>query len=135
MPLAKLLDWRLHVLVILISLLSEAIGILRIPMGPGTLLLLPLFYAFIFGVLVNPNVKRTAGKLIPNEVSQAAGSLILLSIMPFIAREPNIIWLGNGEESPALHNPHYDFNDQLTPIGIEYWVRLIRSLLGNRQET
>ncbi|WP_163560491.1 DUF3100 domain-containing protein [Halomonas sp. NO4] len=86
MPLSKLLDWRLHALVILISLLSEAIGILRIPMGPGTLLLLPLFYAFIVGVLVNPNVSRVAGRVIPNHVSQAAGPLILLSIMPFIAR-------------------------------------------------
>ncbi|MDN3522041.1 DUF3100 domain-containing protein [Halomonas ramblicola] len=86
MPLSKLLDWRLHALVILVSLISEAIGILRVPMGPGTLLLLPLFYAFIIGVLVNPNVTRTAGRFIPNRVSQAAGPLILLSILPFIAR-------------------------------------------------
>lgn len=86
MPLSKLLDWRLHALVILISLLSEAIGILRIPMGPGTLLLLPLFYAFIIGVLINPNVSRLAASAIPDNVSQAAGPLILLSIMPFIAR-------------------------------------------------
>ncbi len=86
MPLSKLLDWRLHALVILVSLISEAIGILRVPMGPGTLLLLPLFYAFIIGVLVNPNVTRTAGRFIPKGVSQAAGPLILLSIMPFIAR-------------------------------------------------
>jgi hypothetical protein len=86
MPLSKLLDWRLHALVILISLLSEAIGILRIPMGPGTLLLLPLLYAFIIGVLINPNVTKLAGRVIPASVSQAAGPLILLSIMPFIAR-------------------------------------------------
>lgn len=86
MPLSKLLDWRLHALVILISLLSEAIGILRVPMGPGTLLLLPLLYAFIIGVMVNPNVTRLAGRVVPASVSQAAGPLILLSIMPFIAR-------------------------------------------------
>ncbi|MDT8896479.1 DUF3100 domain-containing protein [Halomonas sp. I1] len=86
MPLSKLLDWRLHALVIAISLISEAIGILRVPMGPGTLLLLPLFYAFIIGVITNPNVTRTAGKWLPKELSQAAGPLILLSIMPFIAR-------------------------------------------------
>nr|WP_299244219.1 DUF3100 domain-containing protein [uncultured Halomonas sp.] len=86
MPLSRLLDWRLHALVILVSLLSEAIGILRVPMGPGTLLLLPLFYAFIIGVIVNPNVTHTAGKFIPKGISQAAGPLILLSIMPFIAR-------------------------------------------------
>lgn len=36
MKLAHLLDWRLHALVIAISLISEAIGILKIPLGPGT---------------------------------------------------------------------------------------------------
>ena len=86
MPLSTLLDWRLHALVIVISLLSEFIGIQTIPMGPGTLLLLPLFYAFIIGVILNPNVTRTAGKVFPTRISDAAGPLILLSIMPFIAR-------------------------------------------------
>ncbi|EWH03584.1 DUF3100 domain-containing protein, partial [Halomonas sp. BC04] len=86
MPLSTLLDWRLHALVILVSLFSEFIGIQQIPMGPGSLLLLPLFYAFILGVLLNPNVTRTAAKVFPNRISVAAGPLILLSIMPFIAR-------------------------------------------------
>lgn len=86
MPLSTLLDWRLHALVIVISLLSEFIGIQQIPMGPGSLLLLPLFYAFILGVLLNPNVTGTAGKVFPKRISDAAGPLILLSIMPFIAR-------------------------------------------------
>ncbi|PSJ23018.1 amidohydrolase [Halomonas sp. ND22Bw] len=39
------------------------------------------------------------------------------------------IWLGNGEDSAALHNPHYDFDDRLTPIGMSYWVRLVKRLL------
>ncbi|MEQ6888768.1 DUF3100 domain-containing protein [Halomonas sp. CS7] len=86
MPLSSLLDWRLHALVVVTALLSEFIGIQRLPLGPGTLLLLPLFYAFILGVLLNPNVTRTAGRFVPSRVSHAAGPLILLSIMPFIAR-------------------------------------------------
>ncbi|MDR5901578.1 M20 aminoacylase family protein [Halomonas icarae] len=45
------------------------------------------------------------------------------------ARPGAYIWLGNGEESAALHNPHYDFNDHLTPIGVNYWVQLVRQLL------
>ncbi|WP_163560489.1 M20 aminoacylase family protein [Halomonas sp. NO4] len=39
------------------------------------------------------------------------------------------IWLGNGERSAALHNPHYDFNDDLLPLGVAYWVELVTSLL------
>ncbi|MFC0268644.1 M20 aminoacylase family protein [Kushneria aurantia] len=39
------------------------------------------------------------------------------------------IWLGNGD-SAALHNPAYDFNDRLTPIGVAYWQQLTRQLLS-----
>lgn len=38
------------------------------------------------------------------------------------------IWLGNGVESATLHNPRYDFNDALLPIGTRYWVTLVQSL-------
>jgi hippurate hydrolase len=24
-----------------------------------------------------------------------------------------------------LHNPHYDFNDELIPLGMQYWVNLV----------
>jgi hippurate hydrolase len=29
-----------------------------------------------------------------------------------------------------LHNPHYDFNDDLIPLGATYWVRLAEQWLG-----
>ncbi|MEB4592271.1 M20 aminoacylase family protein [Candidatus Thiothrix sp. Deng01] len=40
------------------------------------------------------------------------------------------IWIGNGAagESHALHNPHYDFNDQILPLGANYWVQLAQRL-------
>jgi hippurate hydrolase len=28
-----------------------------------------------------------------------------------------------------LHNPHYDFNDDIIPVGVSYWVELARRLL------
>ncbi|WIX31386.1 DUF3100 domain-containing protein [Salinicola sp. JS01] len=86
MSLHRLLDWRLHLIVVIVSLISEAIGILKIPLGPGTLLLLPLFYAFILGVLLNPHLFSASRRYVPERVSQAATPLILISIMPFIAR-------------------------------------------------
>ncbi|MDH4572720.1 DUF3100 domain-containing protein [Salinicola acroporae] len=86
MPLSQLLNWRLHLLVVLLSLLSEWIGIVKIPLGPGTLLLLPLFYAFVLGVLLNPHLFAGTQRFLPESVSQAATPLILISIMPFIAR-------------------------------------------------
>lgn len=51
------------------------------------------------------------------------------------------VWLGNGRvagasaESAAqgacsLHNPHYDFNDDIIELGIRYWVRLVQTALA-----
>lgn len=31
--------------------------------------------------------------------------------------------------SRGLHNAHYDFNDDLIPLGVEYWVKLVESAL------
>jgi amidohydrolase len=37
------------------------------------------------------------------------------------------VWIGNGpgEGGCTLHNPGYDFNDEILPIGASYWARLI----------
>lgn len=37
--------------------------------------------------------------------------------------------IGNGAESRPLHNPEYDFNDAVIPVGVLYWVNLVRQLL------
>lgn len=86
MDLKSLLNWRLHLVVIVLSLLAEWIGILRIPLGPGTLLLLPLLYAFALGVVLNPHLFAASEKLVPKRVSAAAGPVILIAILPFIAK-------------------------------------------------
>lgn len=41
------------------------------------------------------------------------------------------IWIGNGssENSCLLHNPHYDFNDEILPVGAAYWVKLVEMKL------
>jgi amidohydrolase len=44
------------------------------------------------------------------------------------------VWIGNGPApgGGGLHNPHYDFNDEILPIGASYWVRLVESVLAKR---
>jgi amidohydrolase len=37
--------------------------------------------------------------------------------------------LGHGEGPCMLHNPSYDFNDALIPLGATYWVRLAEAWL------
>jgi metal-dependent amidase/aminoacylase/carboxypeptidase family protein len=38
--------------------------------------------------------------------------------------------LGAGENHASLHNPDYDFPDDLIPIGARLFMRTIRDLLG-----
>ncbi len=38
--------------------------------------------------------------------------------------------LGHGEGPCMLHNPSYDFNDDLIPLGASYWVQLAESWLA-----
>lgn len=42
------------------------------------------------------------------------------------------VWLGNGPGTGGctLHNPHYDFNDDILGLGVSYWVRLVESQLN-----
>ncbi|MEM7171983.1 MAG: M20 aminoacylase family protein [Pseudomonadota bacterium] len=44
------------------------------------------------------------------------------------------VFIGNGSDSGpsacSLHNPYYDFNDDIMPAGVEYWVRLVEKSLS-----
>lgn len=81
-----LFDWRLHVSVLVITALAEMIGVIAVPIGIGTVMLLPLLYAFVMGLVLNPNVvSKSRGWLGKREV-RAASPLIVVAIMPFIAK-------------------------------------------------
>lgn len=41
-----------------------------------------------------------------------------------------MFFLGAGERHPALHNPDYDFPDDLIPLGARIFMRTARNLLG-----
>lgn len=43
------------------------------------------------------------------------------------------IWIGNGSSANSclLHNPHYDFNDDILSIGAAYWVKLVETVLSD----
>jgi hippurate hydrolase len=42
------------------------------------------------------------------------------------------LWIGNGPSANSciLHNPHYDFNDEILTIGTTYWVKLVELALN-----
>jgi len=37
---------------------------------------------------------------------------------------------GDGEGGCMVHNPHYDFNDDIIPLGIAYWTKLVETELA-----
>ncbi|HSE77962.1 MAG TPA: M20 aminoacylase family protein [Alphaproteobacteria bacterium] len=44
------------------------------------------------------------------------------------AKKGAYIFIGNGKggvDSCMLHNPHYDFNDDILPLGASYWARMV----------
>jgi hippurate hydrolase len=40
------------------------------------------------------------------------------------------VWIGNGVDSAKLHNPRYDFNDEVLAVGASYWARLVETVLA-----
>lgn len=91
LPWRALADWRLHVSVAVITIISELIGIIQIPIGFGVLLLLPLFYSFILGLFLNPHIWKKASIWTTVRQQRAATSIILISILPFMAKFGTII--------------------------------------------
>jgi hippurate hydrolase len=49
----------------------------------------------------------------------------------YLQRKPGcFLRLGNGTEGAMLHNPKYDFNDEILTTGAAYWVRLAERFLA-----
>jgi hippurate hydrolase len=67
-----------------------------------------------------------------NVVTDARPSMGAEDFAYLLQKKPGCyVWLGNGpgEGGCMLHNPHYDFNDDIIPVGVSYWVELARRLL------
>ena len=62
-----------------------------------------------------------------NEVTPCMGSEDFAFMLQ--NRPGSYVWLGAGEDHPNLHSPHYDFNDEILPIGASYWAKLVEETL------
>lgn len=76
----------LHALVLFIVIIAEMIGIIRIPIGIAAIVLLPMLYAFAMGIVLNPNISRTTGRVLTPTVQKFAGGMITIAITPFVAK-------------------------------------------------
>jgi hypothetical protein len=54
-------------IVLVTSIAAQLIGVRPIPIGIGTILLLPLLFAFVFTLVLNPNVTKPIGKVLSTQ--------------------------------------------------------------------
>ena len=83
---ARLMHWRLHLVVLVLACLAEVIGIIQIDIAIGTVVLLPLLYAFFFSLLFNPNIVSGLGNVVGKQGAGIAPRWILICMMPFMAK-------------------------------------------------
>jgi hippurate hydrolase len=50
------------------------------------------------------------------------------------ARPGSYLWLGGGRgpDTVAVHNPGYDFNDEILPVGASIWAQIVETVLPRR---
>lgn len=75
-------EWKIYLLAFVFIFIADHIGQIQIPVGKGSIILFPIFYAIILGVLSGPQVI----KIVNNEQVKAASKLVVVGIAPFIAK-------------------------------------------------
>lgn len=73
-------DWRLHVIVLGIVLVTEAIGTIEFSLGPGVIVLLPMLFAIVLGLILYFT------PLIKEKQSKNAEPIIAISVSLLIAK-------------------------------------------------
>ena len=77
---------RLHLTVLVIVIVCELIGIHKFSVGPGSLVLLPMLYAVVIGILITPDVLgkkiEALKKIISMKECKLATSLLGISLLP-----------------------------------------------------
>jgi amidohydrolase len=79
--------------------------------------------AQVAGEIVGPqNVDRT---ILPTMGSEDFSYMLL-------ERPGCYVWIGNGgaDQDRGLHKPTYRFNDDVIPVGVTFWARLVETVLG-----
>ena len=77
---------KLFSAVLVLVMVSEVMGIKKIPMGPGAVVLLPMLYAVIFGLLITPDILgkpiAVLKKVVSNDEIELAGVMVMLALLP-----------------------------------------------------
>ena len=121
-------EWLIFVLAFVFILIADNIGQIEVVVGKGKLILFPIFYAIILGILCGPQVL----KIVKPEHVKAASKLVVVGICPFIAKlgitaGANIELILDAGPALLLHG----FGNLLGPI----LAVPVAILLGMKRET
>ena len=75
-------EWPVYLLGFLFILIADSIGQFRISVWRGELIIFPIFYSLALGLLSGPNIT----KILSDKRVKAAGGLVGIGILPFIAK-------------------------------------------------
>lgn len=75
-------EWKIYLAAYVFIIIADSIGMIRIPLGPGLLILFPIFYSIFLGILSGPQV----AKFFNQKEVKAASKLVIVCICPFIAK-------------------------------------------------
>ena len=75
-------EYKIFIVAFIFIVIADSIGQIQVPVGPGTLILFPIFYALILGILSGPE----ALKIFKKKEVKAASKLVIVAICPFIAK-------------------------------------------------
>lgn len=85
-----LLHFKTHATVLLITIVAEAIGSHAFDLGPGQIVLLPLLYAVVIGILLSYSVLGQyippLQKIVSKDVSEISAPLLTISLMPLAVK-------------------------------------------------
>ncbi|MFD1037090.1 DUF3100 domain-containing protein [Virgibacillus byunsanensis] len=121
-------DWRLHALVLLTVVVTELIGTFSFSIGPGVVLLLPMLYALIIGLVLyfTPVVKE--------KQSKNAEPIIVLGVALLLAKIGVIIGPSMPEliaAGPALLLQELgNLGTILIALPVAVWLGLKRESIG-----
>ncbi|WP_204567251.1 DUF3100 domain-containing protein [Collinsella tanakaei] len=75
-------EWKIYVVSFVFALIAGLIGQIAIPLGPGQIILFPIFYSIILGILSGPEVV----KIFNRKEVKAASKIVIIAICPFIVK-------------------------------------------------
>lgn len=86
---------RTHLTVLIIVIVAEAIGTITFPVGPGTVVLLPLLFAVVIGIAISYNVLgkyiEPLRQFVGEEVNILSSPLLIIALMPLAVKYGTLV--------------------------------------------